>query len=431
MPLSYRMITKDESLADILDEHNQPITLIGEPEKLNRLLINNGYQPIDFTIEDNQRESRFVAFLDKHYNGKLKETLYIDYTESLSAEHMAKFVNEALEYNMPIEALVNDYIRENSDWCPEFEIIEAFIEATNQNKEDFFDGGPTDLYEYYRKLFDEYVELDHGAKDLLKNSAPEDLTIFFGDYWDDTCEDIEEHYNQNNKSIETPIEWLLKTQGYTEDDLHDDTKRQESAFLKTLYDELYDMSDLSNFQLVAIPDSNNWEAIVALCRKEGAIIRKSTTFGLFDSVHGGGSLMGITLEKDIYVTAQTPIHRVTLQEGKEWLDYTPSAVYDFNRDHFRGHDLDVQDDQPLLDDVLKTLEDRGIDTTKLKLIEEKDWFMKTFNITITEVLKTTVETKAETLEDAIQNVKDRYRNQEIILTADDFTGDVTFEEEQN
>ena len=57
--------------------------------------------------------------------------------------------------------------------------------------------------------------------------------------------------------------------------------------------------------------------------------------------------------------------------------------------------------------------------------------MKTFSISITEVLKTTVETQAETLEEAIQNVEDRYRNQEIILTADDFTGDVTFEEEQN
>lgn len=57
--------------------------------------------------------------------------------------------------------------------------------------------------------------------------------------------------------------------------------------------------------------------------------------------------------------------------------------------------------------------------------------MKTFNITITEVLKTTVETRAETLEEAIQNVEDRYRNQEIILTADDFTGNVTFEKEQN
>ena len=104
------------------------------------------------------------------------------------------------------------------------------------------------------------------------------------------------------------------------------------------------MSDLSHFQLVAIPDSNNWEAIVALCQKEGAIIRKTTTFGLFDSVNGGGSLMAITLEKDIYVDEQTPIHRVTIQEGKEWLNYTPSAVYGFNRDHANGHDLGICND---------------------------------------------------------------------------------------
>ena len=56
--------------------------------------------------------------------------------------------------------------------------------------------------------------------------------------------------------------------------------------------------------------------------------------------------------------------------------------------------------------------------------------MKTFNISITEVLKTTVETQAKTLEEAIQNVKDRYHDQEIILTANDFTGQVTFEEEK-
>ena len=56
---------------------------------------------------------------------------------------------------------------------------------------------------------------------------------------------------------------------------------------------------------------------------------------------------------------------------------------------------------------------------------------KTFNITITEVLKTTVDIQAETLEEAIQIVKDRYRNSEIVLTADDFTGQVAFEEEQN
>ena len=55
---------------------------------------------------------------------------------------------------------------------------------------------------------------------------------------------------------------------------------------------------------------------------------------------------------------------------------------------------------------------------------------KTFSISITEVLKTTVDVQAETPEEAIQIVKDRYRNSEIVLTADDFTGQVTFEEER-
>lgn len=56
---------------------------------------------------------------------------------------------------------------------------------------------------------------------------------------------------------------------------------------------------------------------------------------------------------------------------------------------------------------------------------------KNFNITITEVLKTTVEVvDAENLEKAIQTVKDQYHDQEIILTADDFTDQVTFEEEK-
>lgn len=372
MSLLYRKIVKNKNLIDFLNEHNQPKTLVGEPEKLNALLIDKGYQPIDFTIADNRRESRFVAFLDKYYNGKLEEALYVDYNDEFSANRMAKFVKDAVECKTPIEVLVNDYVLENADWYPESDTIRAFIEATNQKEEDFFDCGPTDLYDYYRELFAEYVDLDYGAKDLLKNSAPEDLTIFFGGYWDDDYGNIEEHYNQDDKTVSTPIEWLLETQGYTEDNLHNEGKRQNSTFLTSLYDELYDMSDLSDYQLVAIPDSNDWNAIVALCRKEGAIIRKSTTFGLFDSNNGGGSLMSITLEKDIFVDDQTPIHHVAIQEGRQWLDYTPKAVYGFSRDHFHGNDLDVQDYQPLLDDVLETLESHGVDTSKLKLIEEKD-----------------------------------------------------------
>lgn len=82
--------------------------------------------------------------------------------------------------------------------------------------------------------------------------------------------------------------------------------------------------------------------------------------------------MGITLEKDIFVDDQTPIHRIAIQEGRQWFDYTPKAVYGFSRDHFRDNDLNVQEYQPLLDNVLKALEEHGVDTSKLNIIEEKD-----------------------------------------------------------
>ena len=37
-----------------------------------------------------------------------------------------------------------------------------------------------------------------------------------------------------------------------------------------------------------------------------------------------------------------------------------------------ANDLDVQDYQPLLNDVLETLESRDIDISKLNIIEEKE-----------------------------------------------------------
>ena len=42
MSLLYRKITKDKNLADFLNEHNQPQTLVGEPEKLNTLTNERG-----------------------------------------------------------------------------------------------------------------------------------------------------------------------------------------------------------------------------------------------------------------------------------------------------------------------------------------------------------------------------------------------------
>lgn len=54
---------------------------------------------------------------------------------------------------------------------------------------------------------------------------------------------------------------------------------------------------------------------------------------------------------------------------------------------------------------------------------------KTFEVTITETLKLTVEVKANSREEAEQFVSDRWHDSEYILDADNFVG-VEFEAEQ-
>ena len=104
-------------------------------------------------------------------------------------------------------------------------------------------------------------------------------------------------------------------------------------------EELYDYdTELDGMQLIAIPDSNDFEAILAIARKSG-VIKASTTFGLFNRIHGGGSGLSIELEKDIRLDDSAPIHEVTLAYRNNSYDYSPDAVYGLVRKKFTGEDL--------------------------------------------------------------------------------------------
>lgn len=102
-----------------------------------------------------------------------------------------------------------------------------------------------------------------------------------------------------------------------------------------MYD--YD-TELDGMQLIAIPDSNDFEAILAVARKQG-VIKASTTFGFFNRIHGGGSGLGIELEKDIRLDESAPLHDVTLAYRNNSYDYSPDAVYGLVHKKFTGEDL--------------------------------------------------------------------------------------------
>lgn len=323
-------LPNDQTLYQFLQETNTPLSIVADPTELNNLIISHGFKAIDLSDEDTQREIAFVKFLKDKYNDDFTETYYWDYRDEISATGLETILKQALDNEASFETGACDYIFENLDWQPDYEIVNAFYEKNPDMDEDDT---------FYLDLVDDYVDIDLNISTLLRNSAPDDMTIYFGKAWDDDYRDIESRYNDGDTSIATPIEWLLKTQGYQPEDLKNDEKVSQSKFLTSVKEELYDYdTDLNGMQLVAIPDSNDFDAILAVARKQG-IIKASTTFGLFNRIHGGGSGLSIELEKDIQLDDKTPLYEVTLARYDKPYDYSPDAVYGLVRKRFTGEDL--------------------------------------------------------------------------------------------
>lgn len=323
-------LSNNQTLYQFLRATETPLAVVVEPDKLNELLTKHGLESLDLSDEDFQKEITFVKFLKDKYDDNFTETLYWDYRDELSATAQETILKEALQNDTSFENEATWYVQENMEWLPDYEKINEFYERNPDLEEDD---------DFYLELFNDYIETDHNVETLLRNSAPEDMTIYFGQNWDDDYHAIEERYNDNDTTVSTPIEWLIATQGYAPEDLANEETVLKSPFLTSLNEELYDYdTELYGMQLIAIPDSNDFEAILAVARKQG-VIKASTTFGLFNCIHGGGSGLSIELEKDIQLDESAPLHDITLAYRNNSYDYSPDAVYGLVRKKFTGEDL--------------------------------------------------------------------------------------------
>lgn len=328
-------LSNDQTLYQFLQETKTPLSIIANPNTLNQLITNHNLKALDFSSEDSQKEIAFVAFLKETYADNFTETYHWDYRDELSATKLETLLKKALDNERSFKTETEDYLFDVIDWYPDYDIINQFYEQHPNIDEDD---------DFYLNLFDDYVDVDLNIDTLLQNSAPEDMTIYFGQTWDDDYDCIEERYNNDNTSITTPIEWLIQTQDYQPEDLFNTEILNKSTFLTSLKEELYDYdTDLTGMQLIAIPDSNDFDAILAIARKEG-IIKASTRFGLFNRIHGSGSGLSIELEKDIPLNPDTPLYEITLASRKSPYDYSPDPVYGLVRKKYTGDDLSENKD---------------------------------------------------------------------------------------
>jgi hypothetical protein len=192
-------------------------------------------------------------------------------------------------------------------------------------------------------IFDDMISYDINAAQLLDHSRFEDLTLHFTE--DESITDTSIYDNfvkifDTPKFLEVPrvttLNWLLNTQDYTREDLRSEDKRNKSVFLKTLYEELFNYisSDaIAYCHIIALSESNDFNAILNLATKREVILKKNTPFGLFDPFNGSGSGLGIELEKDILMNEKTlndyDIY-LTYSYSNTFGNYSPISVYGYD-----------------------------------------------------------------------------------------------------
>lgn len=278
----------------------------------------------------------FWSYDDGLSSDELEEILKLANDEKAdSFEHAATWYlcehKFDIEYD-DIEPYIKDFIAENAD------IKDQIQKVTDEECG----------YNFLIETFHDIITYDYNATQLLSNSYPDDLTIHFGHNWDKDYSILQREFVEafedddfETSDSNTPLDWLIQSQGYTRADLKSEEKRKESTFLTSVYEELFDyVTDLNGCQLVAIPSSDDFEAILNLSRKKNVVIGKGTLFGFFNTIHGSASGLSIELEKDILVDENTPLYKIEMDYHNDLGHYSPDAVCGLAKSQ-RGDDLVV------------------------------------------------------------------------------------------
>lgn len=278
----------------------------------------------EFPDPNNRVYTHYWGYNDTLSSEELEKIMKIAIDEDCESFADAANYNALSDYDTYDDIIHNDISEIINNFYNQTEFAEEIIEMENNFDVDLFN------------IFYKEIEYNLNLHDLLKRSRFEDLTIYF--------EEDKKNYNSSitNDFINifekpeflimprrTTIDWLLMTQGYSRNDVINKDKRNESIFLTTLYEELFEYNsyNFDNCNLIALPESDNFEVIFALAKKEPIIIKNNTLFGLFDRLNGDGSGLNITLEKDILINSNTPKYYLTYNKGQKRGNYSPTYVF--------------------------------------------------------------------------------------------------------
>ena len=270
-----------------------------------------------------------------HYNDNFNDT-----------DILPKIFHDSLEEDVPLESFISEYLYEQWDiYCHIYEQMwdcVGQVEKNNHIKLNELEE------EEFIEHFDYNYEIDLNIEQLLENTHMKEFIIYFGSDWDNDYHN-EQGWNELNDLInedgidsvneekieefigQSQVKWLIATQGYEVKDVFDEEKRKDSEFLTSLFEELFNYeSDLCGLQLIAKLDETNhsWSEVFKLCKnKNKGVISAGANFGLFNTIHGGGSGLNIITEKEIDLS-EAKVYEVDPFAGMDSIyGYRPLDVY--------------------------------------------------------------------------------------------------------
>ena len=298
-----------------------------------------------FFIKEITKEhiEKYLRKLDTFYinpDGEMVYSEYLDYNDSLSSSTLKRLIGDAQQWDISIIDALYDYACEN-DWLSyDTELFKLANQYMDEYCNSIIDVDDLDVLDTVREYIVDSVIYEHNLKDLLNNSTLDDLTIYFGENWDDSYNDLSvwidayEEFEENAKicadtikKIEsTTVGWLVKSQGYNVVDI---LTNKDDEFCKQVYSELFEYtSDSSGLQLIAIPNTTDFEAVLDLYKNKSVIIKKGTMFGLFNQIHGSGSGLEIKTVKDIELNDKVQ-YDIDIEYHGSSYHYSPNCVYGY------------------------------------------------------------------------------------------------------
>ncbi len=269
---------------------------------------------------------------DVYGNGEIK--IYVDYNEQLSDEHIEEII-KSKNPSEKLEEILSDLADYYAcDWGY-YEVEKNIKDKLNEAERVLFDENS----DIFLELIQDNICFYYSKSDLNRNLKV-NIMIDCGNWkYDCTCDNILVGHTDEYGIIhdKSSMLWLAKTQN-KEDEFrqacedyikNDELTKDYGKFVKSAIEELEEMTTILN-TITFLVEISLLDYIKILEKRDGSVVLgKSTICGLFDPFTGGGSILGVELEKDVEI----PIKQAVLTtDGLNQVGYDVDQVYGLIRE---------------------------------------------------------------------------------------------------